>query len=73
MDIGNIVKDLLEKFDVDEQLKEKFMKNPVETVKKLVGDKIPENQIDSIVEAVKAKLGVENVGEALGKLGKLFK
>ena len=73
MDIGNIVKDLLEKFDLDEQLKEKFMKNPVETVKKLVGDKIPENQIDSIVEAVKAKLGVENVGEALGKLGKLFK
>ena len=73
MDIGNIVKDLLEKFDVDEQLKEKFLKNPVDTIKSLIGDKIPEDQIESIVEAVKVKLGVDNVGDVLGKLGKMFK
>lgn len=73
MDIGNIVQDLLKKFDLDDQLKEKFMKDPMKTIKNLVGDKIPEDQIENVVEAVKAKIGVDNVGDALGKIGKLFK
>lgn len=73
MDIGNIVQDLLKKFDLDDQLKEKFMKDPMKTIKSLVGDKIPEDQIENVIDAVKAKIGVDNVGDALGKIGKLFK
>lgn len=72
MDIPKVVQDLMSKFEKDESLKEKFMKDPVKTIKSLVEDHIPEDKIESIVEAVKAKLGIEKASGLFGKLGKKF-
>lgn len=69
------VEKLVKKITEDSELKEKFMKDPVAVVEKLIGIDLPDDQIDKVVEAVKAKVAIDKVDDivdALGGLGKLF-
>ncbi|MBR4799718.1 MAG: hypothetical protein IK047_05600 [Clostridia bacterium] len=69
MDIKAKVNEIVNKLKGDEQLMSKFQSNPVKTVEGLVGVDLPDDQINGIVEAVKAKLNVNSIA---GKLGGLF-
>ena len=66
--IEQAVKELL----ADENLMEKFEKNPVEIVEKLVGADLPDELVNQAVDAIKAKIKLEKVGDTLGALGGLF-
>ena len=66
--IEKAVKELL----ADEKLLEKFEKNPVEIVEKLVGADLPDEMVNQAVEAIKAKIKLDKVGDTLGALGGLF-
>ena len=66
--IEKAVKELL----ADEKLLEKFEKNPVEIVEKLVGADLPDELVNQAVDAIKAKIKLEKVGDTLGTLGGLF-
>ena len=66
--IEKAVKELL----ADEKLMEKFEKNPVEIVEKLVGADLPDDMVNQAVEAIKAKITLDKVGDTLGALGGLF-
>ena len=66
--IEKAVKELL----ADEKLMEKFENNPVEIVEKLVGADLPDEMVNQAVEAIKAKIKLEKVGDTLGALGSLF-
>lgn len=68
MDIKAKIAELVGKISKDPALKEKFEKDPVATVKGLVGN-LPMDQIKPIVDGVKAKLGATAVGEKLGDIG----
>lgn len=76
MDIVEQMKDkieeLVQKITSDEKIAAKFKKDPVTTVENLLGIDLPNEQIEKIVEAVKAKVTLENVSDVLGGLGKLF-
>ena len=72
MDITAMVKDAVEKITKDGDLTKAFQKDPVDTVKKVAGDKVPAEAIDKIVDGVKAKIKVDNAAGALGSLKKLF-
>ncbi|MBR0231815.1 MAG: hypothetical protein IJQ53_06290 [Clostridia bacterium] len=69
MDVKAKVTEIVNKLKSDEQLMSKFQSNPVKTVEGLVGVDLPDDQINGIVEAVKAKL---NVGSIADKIGGLF-
>ena len=66
--IEKAVKELL----ADKELMEKFEKNPVEIVEKLVGADLPDDLVNQAIDAIKAKIKLEQVGDALGAIGGLF-
>lgn len=66
--IEKAVKELL----ADKTLMEKFEKNPVEIVEKLVGADLPDDLVNQAVDAIKAKIKLDKVGDALGAIGGLF-
>lgn len=72
MDIKEQIEKLVGSITKDNGLKDKFLKDPVATVKELVGDKVPADAIDNIVTGVTAKLTGDQLKGAVDGLGKLF-
>jgi len=76
MDIKAEIKEkidqIVEKIKSDKDIAAKFQKDPIGTVEGLLGIDLPNDQIEGIVEAVKAKINLDKVSDALGGLGKLF-
>lgn len=66
--IEKAVKELL----ADKKLMEKFEKNPVAIVEKLVGADLPDELVNQAVDAIKAKINLDKAGDVLDALGGLF-
>lgn len=72
MDIQKIITDVLNKLTSDKTLKDKFLKDPVKVLEQLTGLDLPDDQINAVIEGVKAKLNIDDVtGKAKGILGTL--
>ena len=52
----------------DEDLLEKFNKNPASVIEEYVGIDLPDEQVNQLVEGIKAQLTLEKLGGALGGL-----
>ena len=72
MDIKAKIEQIVNKLKTDKDLMAKFQKNPVAVVEELIGIDLPDDQINKIVDGIKAKLVIDDIGDALGKLGGLF-
>ena len=79
MDIMEILKnkvdEVVDKIKADKDIAAKFQKDPVATVEGLLGIDLPNDQLQTVVDAVKAKIDLDKVGDmvnALGGLGGLF-
>ena len=72
MDIKKKIEELVDKIKHDKDLLAKFQKDPIPTVEKLIGIDLPDDQIEKIVEGIKAKINLDKLGDALGGLGNLF-
>ncbi len=72
MDVKAEIEKLVGTITKDSALKDKFLKDPVATVKSLVGDKIPTDTIDNIVAGVKSKIAGDKLKGAADSIGKLF-
>lgn len=76
MDIKATVEQLVSKIKNDDGLMESFKSNPASAVKKLLGNdiagKIDDNTLNEIVNCIKAKLNIDNIGNVIGKIGGLF-
>lgn len=72
MDIKAKIEEIVEKIKNDDELQKLFKKDPVAALEKVTGIDLPEDQIDAIIAGVKAKLGMDNLGDALKGLGGLF-
>lgn len=73
MDIKAEIEKIVKKITGDSSLKEKFGKNPVDTVKSLVGNDVPSDAISKIVDGVKAKVSLDNASGVVSKVKGLFK
>lgn len=73
MDIKKIIEDIVARLKGDDALQKQFFSDPAGALKKLTGLDIPTDQLENVVAGVKAKLGVDNLGDALKGLGSLFK
>ena len=56
----------------DKKLMEKFEKNPVSVIEEYIGFDLPDEQVNQVIEGIKAKIKLEQVGDVLGGIGKLF-
>lgn len=72
MDVKEQIEKLVAAITKDGGLKDKFLKDPVATVKEKLGDKLPADAIDKIVSGVKAKIAGDKIKDAASGLGKLF-
>ncbi|MBQ3110916.1 MAG: hypothetical protein IJC69_07230 [Clostridia bacterium] len=73
MDIKAKVEEIVKKIMADKDILAKFQKDPVSVVEELVGIDLPNDQLEPVVEAVKAKITADKIGDVLGGLGNLFK
>ena len=72
MDIMKKVDEVVEKIKKDKNLAEKFQKDPVKAIESVIGVDLPDDQVKNLVKAVKAKVDIDKVGDALGGLGKML-
>lgn len=63
---------MLQRFKSDKDFGKKFKENPIEAVESVLGIDLPDDQINQVIDGVKAKLSIDNAGDALGSLKKLF-
>lgn len=70
MDIKEKIEEIVAKLKGDKNLTRSFKKNPVKTIEDLIGVDLPDEQIEKIVEAVKAKI---SAGGFIEKIKGLFR
>ena len=64
------IDEVIKKIQSDPKLLEKFKKNPVSAVEGIIGVDLPDDQINSIVDAVKTKINIDDIGNSIkGLLG----
>ena len=71
-EIKALIKKLVDKVQDDSEIKTLFKKDPVKAVEKVLGVDLPDDVVNKIIDAVKAKLTVDDAKELFGALKKLF-
>ena len=67
------INEIVDKVKNDKDFAAKFKKDPIKAVESVIGVDLPDDQIMKIVDGVKAKIQVDNAGNAVNKLKGLFK
>lgn len=57
----------------DKNLMAKFDKNPASVIEELIGVDLPDDMVNEAVAAIKAKIKLEQVGDAISGIAGLFK
>ena len=73
MDIKAKIEEIVKKITTSKALMEKFEKNPASVIEDLVGMDLPDEMVNQLIDGVKAKIKLDQVGNVLGGIGKLFK
>ena len=68
MDIKEKIEEIVNKVKNDKTLMARFQKEPIKVVEELIGVDLPDEQIQKVVDAVKAKLDLDKIGGFLGGL-----
>ena len=68
IDIKAKIEELVEKIKGDKDLMAKFQKDPITTVEGLLGIDLPNDQVQKIVDGIKAKIDLDKLGGMLGGL-----
>ena len=66
------LEEIVEKIKNDKNIAAKFQADPIGTVEGLIGIDLPNDQLEGLVDAIKAKVSLDKVGDALGGLKGLF-
>ncbi len=69
MDIKAKINELVEKLKGDKNLLAEFKSEPVKTIEKLIGVDLPDEKLEQVVDGIKAKIAVDDIGDKLGNLG----
>ena len=72
MDIKAKIEEVVKKLLADKSLMAKFERNPVSVIEELIGVDLPVQQVNQLIEGIKAKIKLDQVGDVLGGIGKLF-
>ncbi len=72
MDIKAKIEELVKKLLSDRSLMARFDRDPASVIEELVGVDLPNDQVNQLVEGIKAKIKLDQMGDLLGGIGKLF-
>ena len=72
MDIKAKIDEIVKKLLSDKTLMERFERNPASVIEQYIGIDLPDEQVNQLVEGIKAKIKLDQVGDVLGGIGKLF-
>lgn len=70
MDIKKQAEELIEKVKSDKNFAAKFQENPVKAVESVISVNLPDSQVQTIVDSVKAKVSLDKLSGVLGSDGK---
>ncbi|MBQ8655027.1 MAG: hypothetical protein IJ507_08810 [Clostridia bacterium] len=73
MDLQKLISDVLDKLKNDKDLAARFDKDPTAVLEKLIGIDLPNDQLNAVIEGVKAKLKLDDVADKLGGVLNFFK
>ena len=73
MDIKAKIEQAAKKLLSDKNLMAKFEKNPASVIEELIGVDLPDDMVNQVIDGIKAKIKLDQIGNALGGLGGLFK
>lgn len=68
MDIKAKIEQAVKKLTSDKNLMAKFERNPASVIEELIGVDLPDDQINQVIDGIKAKLKLDKLGGALGGL-----
>ncbi|MGB4660887.1 MAG: hypothetical protein WBI07_17080 [Mobilitalea sp.] len=72
MDIKAKIEEIVEKIKSDKDFASKFSKEPVKTIESILGTDLPDDQINAVIDGVKAKVSLDKADGLLGKVKNLF-
>lgn len=72
MDIKSKIDEIVVKIKGDKDFTSKFSSEPIKAVESVVGIDLPDDQIQSLIEGVKAKVSLDKADGLLGSIKKLF-
>lgn len=72
MDIKKKIEEIVAKLQNDKDLMKKFETNPAGLVNEYLGVSLPEDQVNQIVDGIKAKITVDKVGDAISGITGMF-
>ena len=73
MDIKAKIEQTVKKLLSDKNLMAKFEKNPASVIEELIGVDLPDDKVNQLIDGIKAKIKLDQLGNALGGLSGLFK
>lgn len=72
MNIKDKIEEIVEKITDNKDLLSNFKDDPVKTVETVAGIDLPNDVVEKVVDAVKAKINFDKASDALDSLKKLF-
>lgn len=73
MDIKEKIEELVNKIKNDKDFGDDFKKDPVKAVEGVLGINLPDEQIEKIIDGVKAKVKFDDIGDKIGDIFDKFK
>ena len=67
--IKDKIEELVAKIKGDKNLLSSFKADPIKTVESLIGIDLPDEKLEQVVDGIKAKIAVDDIGDKLGDLG----
>jgi len=68
MDIKAKIEEIVNKVKGDKDFAAKFTSDPVKAVEGVIGIDLPDDQINAVIEGVKAKISVDDIKDKIGGL-----
>ena len=72
MDIKDKIEDHVDKVKSDKDFASKFSRDPEKAIESVLGIDLPDDQIKSLIDGVKAKVSLDQAGDLLDSIKKLF-
>ena len=63
--IAEIVEDVVAKLKADDSLLKDFKTEPVKVLEKLIGKDLPDEQIEKVIDLIKAKLAADDIADTV--------
>jgi uncharacterized protein YpuA (DUF1002 family) len=73
MDIKEKIEELVSKIKNDKDFGDDFKKDPVTAVESVLGIDLPDEQIEKVIDGVKSKIKLDDIGDKIGDIFDMFK